>query len=480
MGYKKTDFKDTLRDNSGNIIQRGTPLNAHVMGKIEDGIIEVEQKIDGEIGKVTTHLAQNIGEAPENAPTLWQEQQERGYNIKWFGAVGDGTTDDTEAFRKAFKWAIENSVTLIMPAGNYKITDKIDLGDNNKTTITFRLIGEGNNSIINFSGDHLFYLSDVNKHINYCDFRDISIRSAEATAVAFYAKCNSFAYNSFQNVTIRDCNCFDIYGNGWINKWTDCLFFSSPSVSFGMRFNQWSDDESPAGHTHNGYFSAMSITGTTLVTPAGYQVAVSPGVEFDNVNLERCVIELGYGFNFAGGTEAKRSIINFVGCYFDGVSQCFAAAYNITGPVTVNFSNCRFWQTDLTLSYLSLYSPYALYLNLDNNCFYGKPKDGEYYIQNYGDCHISAKGNIFEENGVAFSSTTGSELTNIKYIDGLDNLIIQNGVRYFKGTEPPTSGLYRVNDRLINTSVTPGSYQGWVCVTEGVPGVWKGYGSIDN
>lgn len=58
MAYKKTNWQDTLRDAQGNVIQKGTPLNAQALGKIEDGIVQAEQKIDTEIQQVTTQLAQ--------------------------------------------------------------------------------------------------------------------------------------------------------------------------------------------------------------------------------------------------------------------------------------------------------------------------------------------------------------------------------------------------------------------------------------
>lgn len=61
MAYQKSDFKDTIKDLDGNIIQKGTPVNAATLGKIEDGIVAAEQKIDTEIGKVATQLAQKAG-----------------------------------------------------------------------------------------------------------------------------------------------------------------------------------------------------------------------------------------------------------------------------------------------------------------------------------------------------------------------------------------------------------------------------------
>lgn len=48
------------------------------------------------------------------------------------------------------------------------------------------------------------------------------------------------------------------------------------------------------------------------------------------------------------------------------------------------------------------------------------------------------------------------------------------------GTGIPPSGTFKVGDKVINTNPTPGGYTGWICVTAGSPGTWKGYGIIQS
>ncbi|MBO9638225.1 MAG: hypothetical protein J7576_08660, partial [Siphonobacter aquaeclarae] len=45
----------------------------------------------------------------------------------WFGAKGDGATDDSQAIQKALKVANETAKTLFIPAGTYKITSNISI-----------------------------------------------------------------------------------------------------------------------------------------------------------------------------------------------------------------------------------------------------------------------------------------------------------------------------------------------------------------
>jgi hypothetical protein len=62
-------------------------------------------------------------------------------NIKNFGAVGDGVTDDTNAFQSAVNDANSKGVPVFLPPGNYLLSRSINnvlsiLGTYNKTTIT--------------------------------------------------------------------------------------------------------------------------------------------------------------------------------------------------------------------------------------------------------------------------------------------------------------------------------------------------------
>jgi len=49
----------------------------------------------------------------------------------------------------------------------------------------------------------------------------------------------------------------------------------------------------------------------------------------------------------------------------------------------------------------------------------------------------------------------------------------------FSGTASPATGSWNKGDKIMNTNPTPGSYDGWICVTSGTPGTWKGFGLIE-
>jgi len=53
-------------------------------------------------------------------------------SVKDFGAVGNGSTDDTQAIQAAFDQAKQASCTILLfPAGRYKLSDAIHLDNPN-------------------------------------------------------------------------------------------------------------------------------------------------------------------------------------------------------------------------------------------------------------------------------------------------------------------------------------------------------------
>lgn len=69
-----------------------------------------------------TILPEELG---SNINLLDEEMKNRGINVKWFGAKGDGRADDTAAFQAAMA-ACDKRYRLFVPAGNYRIRQTIE------------------------------------------------------------------------------------------------------------------------------------------------------------------------------------------------------------------------------------------------------------------------------------------------------------------------------------------------------------------
>lgn len=83
---------------------------------------------------------------------LNNEFNQRGTNVKWYGAKGDGATDDTQAFIKAF--SDDGAMKIFVPQGTYLISDKITVTKD----IEFdnaKIVGKNNAIDYLFSADTL-------------------------------------------------------------------------------------------------------------------------------------------------------------------------------------------------------------------------------------------------------------------------------------------------------------------------------------
>ena len=67
-------------------------------------------------------------------------------NILDYGAVGNGVTDDTDAFEDAIAAVATTGQTLYIPAGTYKLSRELS------TTGHLNILGDGNKTVLDFSG----------------------------------------------------------------------------------------------------------------------------------------------------------------------------------------------------------------------------------------------------------------------------------------------------------------------------------------
>ncbi len=78
------------------------------------------------------------------------------YNIENYGAVGDGSTDDTNAVVKAISDCIINGGVLYIPTGRFVIRSSLIFQTNSPFTIR----GDGMSSVLLWEfNDHLIMIS---------------------------------------------------------------------------------------------------------------------------------------------------------------------------------------------------------------------------------------------------------------------------------------------------------------------------------
>lgn len=82
-------------------------------------------------------------------------------------------------------------------------------------------------------------------------------------------------------------------------------------------------------------------------------------------------------------------------------------------------------------------------------------------------------------NGIATSSCVSKLILDESCNLEGNSLAINSGDTCNRRTSAPTVGTWVVGDKVYNTSPTAGGYLGWVCVTAGTPGIFKGFGLIE-
>ena len=162
-----------------------------------------------EEGRGGTFIYRSTNSAVNNGGTIfngWTRQYDGAVNVKWFGAVGDGVTDDTIAFQSS----LILGATEVLGVGTYLITDELNLGG-----LPLNIIG---NSVAQYSPTPTtqvvlkFSPSADNKTM----FKNFNAKGARVKNLSFEGPTNS------QDATTReitedintDVNLFEFGGNG--------------------------------------------------------------------------------------------------------------------------------------------------------------------------------------------------------------------------------------------------------------------------
>lgn len=147
----------------------GIPTNVAV--KLHDKFVD-EDDDTGDSSVIAT--------GSTTARTLAARFAER-FNIKDFGAVGGGVTDNAAAFNAAFAAvSLAGGGTVYIPAGDYKVAcigASSSSGTLTLPTVPFRLVGDGMDAsrIIMDNGGTLFYRSSGAAVLDGVEFADFSV-----------------------------------------------------------------------------------------------------------------------------------------------------------------------------------------------------------------------------------------------------------------------------------------------------------------
>lgn len=120
-------------------------------------------------------------------------------DVRDFGAIGDGTNDDTSAINSAINSATPG-VTIFFPAGTYKITTSLTIS---KLGVILRGVGRGSSIISNSSSSHAIILANG---LNNAEIRDMSIIGQTGSADCVHANDGSIGHVRLINLWLEAKN----------------------------------------------------------------------------------------------------------------------------------------------------------------------------------------------------------------------------------------------------------------------------------
>jgi hypothetical protein len=375
----------TLRSLSVSGVANGSPLQLLGYYSANDGgggvLIWNSSSTAADDGGITF--------APTGVATgRWIRQFSGAGNVRWFGAKGDGTTDDTSAIEAAIlgaenQGAIYPNIVVYFPAGVYRVTAPGALsinGGNLTTGLSFR--GDGMyNSIIRCSfasGGWLWDNAASGTHFQQTQFTDLGFEGMNPAAFtgfsslptnvgAFKMTRTSYAEQGFLFRNCRfDCfwKDFDFEGsdNASENKFFGCKFFRTAGTVYTINNPQSFNHEFYGCDFEENFNDIFLVTtggavkvygGSVIMEPDGtstdrwfYHQTGGPGqgalpVTFNGIRFE-------FRGNYANAANISNFIqtsVGFTQCVLEAQNSITKASFGTLGAyATMFFTQCQFME----------------------------------------------------------------------------------------------------------------------------------------
>lgn len=377
------------------------------------------------------------------------------YNVRDYGAIGDGVADDTQAFKDAVADVITKGGTIFIPAGRYLIKDQIniDISGYPDTQKAVNIKGDNPNTtflINNTAGKYVFQITGV--HFTYFYMGHLSIEGTDINTdrgihmiylseqyienVVFH---NLFLGTQMEDVVrckfvscTWDQNRNGLYGNDQISESTPnaidffgCIFYGNAEA--GLFINKGCN---------------INFFGGTIETN-GHMTSVANrwGARFQDLG------------RYGGGGAS------FFGTYFEGNANVADVWINESlYPSTYNFTGCTF-------------NKFAAPKNNDHNI---RVDIGSFAGPNGYPVKLVVTACAFRDYG----NTPSASTPYIKFYSGGAPVVFEQSGNYYQSqVELPQASSNRVfaNGRLINLSATPAVWRAFnvAAVSKISTGVYK-------
>lgn len=391
-------------------------------------------------------------------------------NVRDFGAVGDGVTDDTAAIQAAINFCTNlnnRKQTLYFPANDaaaaYKVTAPLVINGR------LNIVGDGRFSTLILavglsSSDHVLdFDCDAADVIYYCGVSNIRISSNNNGPVGMRIK--NVSYMTVKEVTLTG-----------LSKGVVC----TGTICFSNYFEQLTcyaildQGFSWANFTGGGQWTFINCTFTGNDGMFVFSTAVVDTLNLYNCNFEQCVVT---------DMTVEGTVLGLTinGCRSEGLNGSVSFNINPTAPKKVQgvtVSGC-FWQSDAgnadpillggAVKGFSVTGNVADYIGFQRFVNLNGAGEAGFIAGNY--CENTPADKIV--------STPRAGVVTISNYNSSGKMIDYDGtVSLDRATAPPVSGTYSVGSIVWNSAPSAGGTPGWVCVTAGTPGTWKAMANL--
>ena len=260
----------------------------------------------------TTNVAEAIAAAKE------AYIMERDFNVRDFGAVGDGVTDDTQAFRDCLAYmstvrgnSYKTMLWAVVPPGKYVITDTISIPQNMGIRGTWPLVFHYGNegSWLYIKDDHMPVSFDEYRGVEDSEYATISLQNGSSISDLGIYYPDQVAYNQ-ETGNVKEYR----YTIGFRRSNSECVIERITAINpYRFIYLGWAHD------------------GARIRNIWGYPLRIGINdIRSDDVDIiEDVHFHRGFSRHSAASSYATRNLDCFIfkGCDWTQIHNCFAYAF---------------------------------------------------------------------------------------------------------------------------------------------------------
>lgn len=368
------------------------------------------------------------------------------YNVKWFGAVGDGVTDDATAIQAALN-AAGQSRAVFFPMGTYLVNTPINITSR-------KLVGERHGLSLSTGGvvlkagaaiDAVVYTLNnpgtiENIILDANELADYGLHMARSggpvtwvrNVVATKATVAGFFFDECQVMGAERLLAYGNLGHGVVIQ--DC------------NASRFSFIQSRQNQGHGIHVKRSVASGGVYLVNCNVENNTSTPVYIEGTR-STCLLENIWIENSTEGDGIEidgASLVNVVNCRVTGFSDGTHRAYRLTnGTKNCLITGCCAAPGDGNESFASI----EIAAGCRNNRVFGN-----YRISDIVTWSLAVN---YEDRNWVDQRTVGHQ------------------------TAAPSSGTWERGDIIWNSTPSAGGAPGWVCVTGGTPGTWKAMANLE-